>query len=102
MYLFVCVLCHKGQHHAFFMNHHWHYAPGVQAAILDVITRGIQRGKCMQQYAHHRGNVISLKDDVCHAIADVNGMANESLLFAVDDLDPFSDLDCVLWILNPH
>ena len=43
-----------------------------------------------------------MQDEVCHAIADVNGMANESLLFAVDDLDMLPNLDCVLCILHPH
>ena len=70
--------------------------------ILDVIARDIQWGECVQQYVNRRCTVVSLRDDVRCAITDVDGVTDETLLFAFDDLDLVSDLDSVLRISKSH
>ena len=70
--------------------------------ILDVIARDIQWGECVQQYVNRRCTVVSLRDDVHHAITNVDGVTDETLLFAFDDLDLVSDLDSVLRISKSH
>ena len=67
-----------------------------------MITRDIQRGERAQQYVNRRCTVVGLRDDVHHAITDVNGVTDETLLFAFDDLDLVSDLDSVLRISKSH
>ena len=70
--------------------------------ILDAIARDIQWGERTQQYVNGRCTVIDLRDDVCCAITNVDGVTDKTLLFAFDDLDPVSDLDSVLRISKSH
>ena len=67
-----------------------------------MIARDIQRGERAQRYVNRRCTVVGLRDDVRRAITDVDGVTDETLLFAFDDLDPVSDLDSVLRISKSH
>ena len=67
-----------------------------------MIARDIQQGECAQRFVNRRCTVVGLRDDVRRAITNVDGVTDETLLFAFDDLDPVSDLDSVLRISKSH
>ena len=64
--------------------------------MLDMVAGGIHLCERTQRYEKRSGIVRGLQYDGRPAIADIDGMAEETLLFAVEDLDSISDLDRVL------
>ena len=61
-----------------------------------MITGEIEVGERTHGYEERRSFVVGVQDDLRCAIADVDDIADETLLFAIDDLDPVSNFDRVL------
>ena len=97
MYLLECVLVHKGQCPVFFADS-WYDAMlvFVIVPVLDMITGEIGVGEHIHGYEERCSFIISVQDNLHCAIADIEDIANKTLLLAIDDLDLVLDLDCVL------
>ena len=64
--------------------------------ILDMVTGEIEVGEHAHRYEEGSCFVIGVQYDLCCAIANVNDIADETLLFAINNFDLMSNLDCVL------
>jgi hypothetical protein len=70
--------------------------------VLDVVTGGVLDRQCMQRDDEWRDTFVDLQGDSHHAIADVGGVTNDTLLFTGDHLDPVPDLDRSLSVSIPY
>ena len=68
----------------------------VVVPVLDVVTGEIEVGERVHTYEERSSFVIGVQDDLHYTIANVNDIADETLLFTIKDLDPVSNLDHVL------
>ena len=63
--------------------------------VLDVVTREIEVGEHVHRYEERSSFVIGVQDDLRCAIANVNDIADKTLLFAIDDLDRvLGEMEC--------
>ena len=68
----------------------------VVVPVLDVVTGEIEVGERTHGYDERRSFVVGVQVHFRCAIANVDDIADETLLFTIEDLDPVSDLDHVL------
>ena len=93
----MCILFHKGQCLGILLyRRHYAMLIFIIIPILDMVTGEIEVGEHAHRYEEGSCFIIGVQYDLCCAIANVDDIADETLLFAINNFDLMSNLDCVL------